>query len=52
MKRPYSPRRRDRRSGLSPYQRQAKAPFRYSTRYYEWFRSIVGKVAKSQQENG
>ena len=50
MKRATAPRRRDRRSGMSPYQRHGKAPFRYSTRYYEWFRQIVGKVAKSQQE--
>ena len=50
MKRAHAPRRRDRRSGMSPYQRHAKAPFRYSAAYYEWFKSIAKKVAKSAEE--
>lgn len=50
MKRAKQPRRRDRRSGQSPYQRHGKAPFRYSAGYYECFRKVANHVAKSSQE--
>ena len=49
MKRANPPKRRDRRSGQSPYQRHAKAPYRYSAAYYDWFRSVTHRVAKSSE---
>lgn len=36
MKRTLPRKLRDRRGGVSPYQRHQKAPYRYSTAYYEW----------------
>jgi len=50
MKKHHEPRRRDRKSGQSPYQRHAKAPYRYSASYYDWFKALTKKVAKSAEE--
>jgi len=50
MKRAYPSKRRDRKSGQSPYARHAKAPYRYSPAYYQWFKETAGHVAKSQKE--
>lgn len=50
MKRAKIARRRDRKSGQSPYARHGKAPYRYSSQYYDWFRSVAKRVANSQTE--
>lgn len=43
-------RRRDRRIGLSPYQRHNKKPRRYSSSYYEWRNRMWALVGKREQE--
>lgn len=50
MKRIRKAKLRDRRSGQSPYQRHAKAPFRYSAAYYDWFKGVTKRVCKSQEQ--
>lgn len=32
------------KSGISPYQRHQKKPYRYSAEYYAWRRSVVAKA--------
>jgi len=50
MKRIRKAKLRDRKSGQSSYQRQGKVPYRYSAGYYDWFRSVTKRVAKSAEE--
>ena len=41
--------RRDRRVGVSPYKRHSKAPYRYSTAYYEWRRAFRPDQRREEQ---
>ena len=51
MKRPSLPKRRQRRSQLSPYARYQKADTapRYSAAYYQWKRGFVKNVREGEQ---
>jgi hypothetical protein len=49
MKRNKPPKRRDRRTGLSPYARYAKKPARYSTAYYEWRHGVAMNAAHREE---
>jgi hypothetical protein len=46
MKRKHSPKRRDRRTGMSPYRRHAKREFLYSQGLRSWEASYTGKQRK------
>jgi hypothetical protein len=41
-KRTQSSKRRDRKSGVSPYSRYQKQEYRYSAGYYQWFAEVTG----------
>lgn len=45
MKRPSKPKRRQRRTGMSPYQRHGKIEYQYSTAHRTWQRENAGPSA-------
>lgn len=49
MKRNKPPKRRDRRTGLSPYARYAKKPVRYSAEYYDWRHGVAMNAAHREE---
>jgi hypothetical protein len=48
MKRQHAPKRRDRKSGESPYARHRKREYSYSSQYHEWRRSVTGKASRAE----
>jgi hypothetical protein len=50
MKRDKPAKRRDRRTGLSPYQRHGKREYRYSASYYAWKARFVRKAARENAD--
>ena len=49
MKRKHPLKRRDRKTGVSPYVKYQKAPYRYSADYYEWRSRHVKKDKESSR---
>lgn len=49
MKRNKPPKRRDRRTGLSPYAKYNKKPVRYSTEYHEWRHGVAMNAAHREE---
>ena len=51
MKRNKPAKRRDRRTGESPYARHHKREFLYSSGYYDWRRKHTAKKANAEKEH-
>lgn len=51
MKRPKPTRRRDRKTGQSPYAKHNKRPCAYSHEYNEWKDHLVGRAKRQEREH-